>query len=211
VADDYNTSEKSDQYELDLIIRQMLKARAILWGFAVVLLIVFLCFEAEGKTGFQDPETEFGPVVRAYLGYLRSEQEVVDDRVSRREVNQAYYRRNSNRIRALREMAIRLARQTHNDYLPELEAVARDEFGLLFHRPPKPASLKIGEVLQKTFRYLGAVRSGEVFYIFARLDPYEQAELMDKAPRADSAANPRSTDPGNQTEPASNRPRRVVP
>jgi len=34
--------------------------------------------------------------------------------------------------------------------------------------------------LQNNFRYLGVVRTGEIFYLFARLDPYEQAELMEK-------------------------------
>ena len=129
----------------------------------------------------QDSEDEFGPVVRAYLGYLKNEQEVVDDRVSRREVSANYYRHNSNRIKALRQMAIRLARETHNDYLPELEAVSGTEMSLLFgSNPPQPAQLKAGEVLRKTFRFLGVVRTGEVFYLFARLDPYEQAELTEK-------------------------------
>jgi hypothetical protein len=118
--------------------------------------------------------------VRAYLGYLQNEQEVVDDRASRHEVNQAYYRRNSNRIRALRQMAIRIARESRNDYLPELEAVTRDEMRLLFERPPRPDTLREGEVLRSTFRFLGVVRSTESFYVFARLDPYEQAELVEK-------------------------------
>lgn len=125
-------------------------------------------------------EDQFGPVVRAYLGYLRNEQEVVDDRVSRHEVSRAYYRRNSNRIRALRQMALRIARESRNDYLPEFEAVSRDEMGLLFERPPRPETLREGEVLHRTFRFLGVVRSGENFYIFARLDPYEQSELSEK-------------------------------
>jgi hypothetical protein len=128
---------------------------------------------------FREDE-QFGPVVRAYLGYLRNEQEVVDDRASRREVNVAYYRRNSNRIRALRQMAIHIARETQNDYLPELEAVAGDELGLLFERPPRFQTLRVGDVVQTTFRYLGVVRSGDLFYVFARLDPYEQAELMQR-------------------------------
>jgi hypothetical protein len=127
-------------------------------------------------------EDEFGPVVRAYLGYLKNEQEVVDDRASRHEVSAGYYRRNSNRIKALRQMAIRLARQTQNDYLPELEAVAGNEMGLLFgSRPPVASQLKVGEVLRNTFRFLGVVRAGETFYLFARLDPYEQAELNEKS------------------------------
>lgn len=138
-------------------------------------------------------EDEFGPVVLAYLGYLRNEQEVVDDRVSRREISPVYYRRNSNRIRSLRQMAIRIARETHNDYLPELEAVARDELGTLFERPPRPQTLQIGEVVNNRLRFLGGVRSVELFYVFARLDPFEQslgAEQQDPAQRNSSAAEP---------------------
>ena len=126
-------------------------------------------------------QEEFGPVVRAYLGYLRNEQEVVDDRVSRHEVSASYYRHNSNRIRALRQMAVRIARETQNDYLPELEAVSADELRLLFEKPPRPEALRIHEVIGYTFRFLGTVRSGTTFYIFARLDPYEQSELREKA------------------------------
>jgi len=124
--------------------------------------------------------SEFGPVVSAYLGYLNNEQEVVDDRASRREITALYYRRNSNRIRALRQMAMRLARQSGNDYVPELEAVALDEFGTLFETPPKPTSFRANEIVGNKFRFLAVVHSAEPFYIFARLDPYEQAELMQR-------------------------------
>jgi len=145
----------------------------------IFILIAFSSGSAvSAQTG--NDEEQFGPVVRAYLGYLRNEQEVVDDRASRHEVNRGYYRRNSNRIRALRQMAMRIAMETQNDYLPELEAVAGDELGLILERPPRSESLRIGEVLQTTFRYLGVVRSGELFYVFARLDPYEQTELREK-------------------------------
>src|ERR1041385_5493848 len=86
----------------------------------LVALSVSICVPSlSAKHTRQRSDGEFGPVVRAYLGYLRNEQEVVDDRVSRREVSATYYRRNSNRIRALRLMAIRMARESHNDYLPE--------------------------------------------------------------------------------------------
>ena len=123
-----------------------------------------------------DDNSNFGPVVRAYLGYLRNEQEVVDDRISRREITPAYYQRNSKRIRALRQMAIRLA-QAGNDYVPELEAVTIDEFGILFEKPPRPGTFHKNEIVMNKFRFLGAVHTGEVFYLFARLDPYEQAAL----------------------------------
>jgi hypothetical protein len=152
---------------------------------AFLFLALFGITSVHASQGLSYSEDEFGPVVRAYLGYLRNEQEVVDDRASRHEVSASYYRRNSNRIRALRQMAIRLARLSHNDYLPELEAVAGDEMSILFgSEPPRPTQLKVGEVLRNTFRYLGVVRAGETFYLFARLDPYEQAELTEKSSAA---------------------------
>ena len=164
------------------------KAMANLRGkFSALLVIFFALTSVQASQTKTQSDEEFGPVVRAYLGYLRSEQEVVDDRASRHEVSSSYYRRNSNRIKALRQMAIKLARESHNDYLPELEAVSADEMTLLFgSRPPLPAKLKVGEVLKNTFRFLGVVRAGEAFYLFARLDPYEQAELTEKS----SAARP---------------------
>src|SRR5690349_3316005 len=61
---------------------------------SLILLLVCSPFTT-GQT--RSSEDEFGPVVRAYLGYLKNEQEVVDDRVSRREISPGYYRRNSNR------------------------------------------------------------------------------------------------------------------
>src|SRR5918993_5396408 len=156
----------------------MLKPTLLCISLIVSLALAALTVSAQTMTG----DEEFGPVVRAYLGYLKNEQEVVDDRASRHEVSASYYRRNSNRIRALRQMAIRMARETHNDYLPELEAVSGDEMNLLFgSNPPQIARLRVGEVLRNTFRYLGTVRAGETFYLFARLDPYEQAELTEKA------------------------------
>ena len=163
---------------------------------AVFMVGLFAADVASAQTGMEDGQ--FGPVVRAYLGYLRNEQGVVDDRVSRREVNVAYYRRNSNRIRALRQMAIRIAQETQNDYLPELEAVAGAELGLLFERPPRSGTLRIGEVLQSTFRYLGVVRTGELFYVFARLDPYERSELIEQINHnTENAANPAAVDPAS--------------
>lgn len=153
----------------------------------VCLFILATCVAVSGRAVVQDEE--FGPVVRAYLGYLRNEQEVVDDRANRREVTVAYYKRNSNRIRALRQMAIHIARQSGNDYLPELEAVASDELRSLFQRPPVVKNLRVGEVIQATFRYLGPVRAGDTFYVFARLDPYEQAELLEKSRRTSETVN----------------------
>lgn len=177
--------------------------------FGILALLVFCAFfTSVFAAAHQTPEDEeFGPVVRAYLGYLKNEQEVVDDRVSRHEVSPVYYRRNSNRIRALRQVAIRIARETRNDYLPELEAVTRDELKLLFERPPQPQSLRIGEVVRGTFRFMGSVRTSEIFYVFARLDPYEQAEI----PKPQATQDPVGTEsPSGSSASKATRERRVT-
>jgi len=177
-----------------------------------VMLLAFVCVASAAPVLAQraasGEDEEFGPVVRTYLGYLRAEQEVVDDRASRHEVSPAYYRRNSNRIRALRQMALRIARETQNDFVPELYAVTRDELGTLFD-PPAPAAFRVGEVVDNTFRYLGTVRAAEPFYVFARLDIYEQAELMGKHGGQSATANaaPAPGDaPPNDDAPRANRP-----
>ena len=160
------------------------------------LFILSAGVSAQTRRGARDEGEEFGPNVRAYLGYLRNEQEVVDDRVSRREIDRRYYVHNSNRIQALRQMALRIARTSGNDYLPELEAVSQEEFPQFFETPPNPSELQQDGVLEYKFRYLGTVMSrGEKFYLFARLDPYEQAELRRQGgakpqPNADAAAPP---------------------
>jgi hypothetical protein len=200
----YKRSIMPHHKKIITVIRQgcsMPFAKAQLFSILVIGLVC--CPIATGQNRYSDDE--FGPVVRAYLGYLRNEQEVVDDRASRREITPGYYRRNSNRIKALRQIAIRLARESQNDYLPELEAVTSDEFGLLFGRPTPPPTFKVGEVIKNTFRYLGPVRSGEIFYVFVRLDPYEQAEQMEKGVSDNKA-------PISDAEPkALTRTRRVVP
>lgn len=159
-------------------------------------------------------ESEFGPVMRAYLGYLHNEQEVVDDRVSRREITPAYYRRNSNRIHALRQIATRLVLETGNDYVPELEAVASDELRTLFENPPRVAALRSNQVLVNKFRFIGQVRAGEVFYVFARLDPYEQASLMEQSglrPAAAEASGARGPNGQRVGQSTLTRQRKAVP
>ena len=181
-----------------------------------IVLVLSGAAIAQRSIGFPhgDSGSEFGPVMRGYLGYLSNEQEVVDDRASRREITPAYYHRNSGRIRALRQMAIRLVRQSGNDYVPELEAVTLDEFGTLFEKPPKPMTLRQDEILANKFRFLASVRSGEVFYLFSRLDPYEQAELMERQKNIQITASPGAgTGPlnGQRLGQTATRPRRASP
>ncbi len=190
-------------------MRAMRRMTRTLGLLAVCLLSLSAVASAQTRRGARAESEEFGPNVRAYLGYLRNEQEVVDDRVSRREIDRRYYIRNSNRIQALRQMALRIARESRNDYLPELEAVSQDEFGQFFEAPPKPSEMQEGGLLEYKFRYLGTVLSrGEKFYLFARLDPYEQVELMKKSETTRPPAANAATPPAAGTD-AAVRPRRA--
>ncbi|MBC7929537.1 MAG: hypothetical protein H7Z38_03120 [Rubrivivax sp.] len=194
-----------------------MKAEHILLRLVVISLLACSAFSVARAQSTRKGNVggyEFGPIVRSYLDYLRVQQDVVDDRVSRREVDRRYYLHNSNRIRALRQMAVQIARASENDYLPELEAVSQGELDQLFDAPLlKPSALKAGDLLEYKFRFLGTVVSGgEKFYLFARLDPYEQAELRKKA----EAKGQTSTQTDGHTaapQPAANaagtRPRRV--
>ena len=176
------------------------------WVIAALVCVSGAAFAQHRPTNRSN--SQFGPVMRAYLGYLKNEQEVVDDRASRREISAEYYRRNSNRIRALRQTAIRLVTQSGNDYVPELEAVTGQELRILFEEPPNPRTLRANEVVKNTFRYLGAVNIGEVFYTFARLDPYEQAALM-QSNHGESETGPAPT--GQRVGQGATRPRKAVP
>lgn len=193
----------------------MLRSRLFSQILSGAFLVIALSSVAVAQRALnaRSDNSHFGPVMQAYLGYLRNEQEVVDDRSSRREITASYYRRNSNRIRALREMAIRLVTKSGNDYVPELEAVTPDEFGTIFEKPPNPRSFRVNEIVTNTFRYLGTVNTGEMFYLFARLDPYEQAAVMEAAknpsssvPEADPTAKGQKV--GQST---TSRPRRTIP
>ena len=179
----------------------------------IVLLILGLAIAGGVAQAQRGEQSQFGPVVQAYLGYLRNEQEVVDDRASRHEISADYYRRNSNRIRALRQMAIRLVTKSGNDYVPELEAVAADEMRILFEDPPNPRTLRISQVVKNTFRYLGPVTSGEVFYVFARLDPYEQAALIESGNTADGtpSTSESAAAKGQRVGESATHPRRISP
>ena len=190
-------------------LSRLLFALTIVLGFSAVCIAQ----RSLGNTPMND-NSNFGPVMQAYLGYLANEQEVVDDRISRKEISATYYHRNSNRIRALRTMAIRLVRQSGNDYVPELEAVAPDELRTLFERPPNAGALHPNAILANKFKFLATVHSGEAFYLFARLDPYEQAELMKREGKSSTSGSEdpsKATAEGQRVGQTTMRPRRVVP
>ena len=113
---------------------------------------------------------QFGPVVRAYLGYLLRNEQVVDDRASRREISAAYSPAET-QIASVR-FGRWLLCESHAKLKPNIisrsSRLLREmncDCYLSIH-----ASLsntpRSGEVVQTKFGYLGVVRSGDSFYIF---------------------------------------------
>ena len=71
----------------------MSRSRLLRAGVLGSLIILCAGFPTIAQT-LRDDEG-FGPVVRAYLGYLKNEQEVVDDQLADTDGTPSYYRRNS--------------------------------------------------------------------------------------------------------------------
>ncbi len=192
----------------------LISAKRLVIAISIILWLGGAVLAQRANDSDSNSSSEFGPVMRAYLGYLGNEQEVVDDRASRREITPAYYHRNLARIRALRQMAIRLVRQSGNDYVPELEAVTADELRTLFEQPPRVSALRANEIIANKLRFLASAQTGELFYLFARLDPYEQAELMERqktAPLASSSGIGTGAANGQRIGQTTTRPRRTSP
>jgi hypothetical protein len=153
-----------------------------------VLLLISTAASAQTVRPKKQTRTTFGPNVQAYLDYLKSELTVTDVPESQSEISPEYVRHNFNRVSALRQFAIKLAGETEIDFVPEMEAVAQNEFHLLFSQDaPTPAELKAGEVYA-SYRYLGSVRNRETFYIFSRLDPFEEEAQNPKSQKLQNTA-----------------------
>jgi hypothetical protein len=163
----------------------------------VLLLTAALIAPAQTPKPKKQTQKKFGPNVQAYLDYLETELTVTDARESQREVSPEYIRHNFNRVAALRQFAIKLASESDVDYVPEMEAIVEREFHLLFsENAPKPATLKAGEIYD-SYRFLGSVRNREVFYIFSRLDPFEEEALKPKSQNTTPNAAALKNDPAN--------------
>jgi hypothetical protein len=172
----------------------------------VLLLTAALIAPAQTPKPKKQTQKKFGPNVQAYLDYLETELTVTDARESQREVSAEYIRHNFNRVTALRQFAIKLASESDVDYVPEMEAIVEREFHLLFsENAPKPATLKAGEIYD-SYRFLGSVRNREVFYIFSRLDPFEEEALKPKSqnttPNAAAPKNEPANPPKTETKAA---------
>ena len=92
--------------------------------------------------------------------------------------------------------------------------LSTDELRILFEDPPSPRTLRVSQVVKNTFRYLGPITSAEVFYVFARLDPYEQAALIESSNSTENSSpssSESSAAKGQRIGETPTRPRRTIP
>jgi hypothetical protein len=112
----------------------------------------------------------YGPEVKSFLDLMRHEEGELEFQIQRKEITRREYIRSKNRIAIHRQTILNMAKETGEDYVPELHVVAATELDQLIEDGAKALrAIKRGEVIKNKWRYLGSVTKGEVFYIFERV------------------------------------------
>ena len=147
-----------------LIVDSMRARTAIQIGLLIVLELA-ICFSASGVQS-----NEHGPEVSSFLDLMRHEEDELEFQIRHNEISKRDYTRSKNRIAIHRQTVLNLAKESGEDYVPELHVTAASEVDQLIENGTKALrGLKRGDVIKEKWRYLGSVTRGEVFYIFERL------------------------------------------
>lgn len=113
---------------------------------------------------------EYGPEVKSFLDLMRHEDDELEFQIRHNEISRREYIRSKSRIAIHRETALKLAKESGTDYVPELHVAAASELDQLIEDGTTLIrGIKAGDVIKEKWRYLGNVRRGELFYIFERL------------------------------------------
>lgn len=143
--------------------------RAGVLGQICLFILVFSCSglaaaEQEGRTD------DYGPEVKAYLDFLRHEEEELKFQVRNNEIPRRNYVRAINRIAILRQKVLEIVNESGKDIVPELSVVTLSEVEQLIENGSRLVrGAKAGTVFADRWRYLGSVSRGEIYYIFERL------------------------------------------
>jgi len=147
-----------------LIVDSMRARTAIQIGLLIVLELA-VCFSASGVQS-----NEHGPEVKSFLDLMRHEEDELEFQIRHNEISRRDYIRSKNRIAIHRQTVLNLAKETGEDFVPELHVAAASEVDQLIENGTKALrGLKRGSVIKEKWRFLGNVTKGEVFYIFERL------------------------------------------
>jgi hypothetical protein len=142
----------------------------------VAMQIFFLVVQTQALPypvlGQDGQSGDYGPAVRAYLDYLRAEEEELEFHIQRNEITHKGYTRARNKIAILRQTILDLVKETGEDRVPELHVVSSSEVHQLIEDGEKALrGVKAGDAVEKKWIYRGRVARGEVYYIFERVPP----------------------------------------
>ena len=112
----------------------------------------------------------YGPVVAAYLTSLREELNELDFQLRQREITRDEYNLTKARLSLLRRIVQERAQKTHVDYVPELQALTLDEFGMVgLSQPPEPDKLQLGQVFDESWQLTSIEIAKPQFYVFEKV------------------------------------------
>ncbi|MCI0338659.1 MAG: energy transducer TonB [Acidobacteria bacterium] len=142
----------------------------------VTIFIGALYFITPGvaKGGVQQQRATFGPVVSAYLTGLTEELNELEYQLRHREMSRSDHDRAKQRLIILKRYVERLAAQSKEDLVPELQILVEGELGTLGLNPkPNPGELQVGELLDSQWKFLGIERGRTRFFVFQRIPQQE--------------------------------------
>jgi hypothetical protein len=128
------------------------------------------------KTDAQGRRASYGPIVGAYLTGLAEELNELDFQLKHREISRSDYDRSKQRLIILRRHIERLAAQSREDQVPELQILADEELGMMGLKAKRnPDELLVGELFDSEWKILGIERGRTRFFVFQRLAQQERA------------------------------------
>jgi hypothetical protein len=128
------------------------------------------------KTDAQMRRDNHGPIVTAYLTGLAEELNELDFQLKHREISRLDYDRSKQRLIILRRYIERLAAQSREDRVPELQILADEELGMMgLNARRNPGELQAGDLFDSEWKVLGIERGRIRFFVFQRIAQSERA------------------------------------
>ena len=135
-----------------------------------LFIVILLVFGSLTVVPAQSKKSYFGPVVSAYLTSLREELNELDFQLRQHEITREEHTLSRARFVLLRRLVQDRAQKTHVDFVPELQALTLDEFGMVgLSQPPEPDKLQLGQVFDESWQLISIEATKPQFYVFEKV------------------------------------------
>jgi TonB family protein len=135
--------------------------------FAFVTLIAMTAVAlAQGQQQVQRP---FGPVIMAYLTNLSEELNELEFQIEHQEISRSDYTRTKQRLRLQQQYVERLAANSSEDTIPDLQILTANELTTMLGLDEgKIQKLQVGDQVSGKWQIIGIEKTGERFIILKR-------------------------------------------